>query len=87
MTAVVSMGTGHGSRQLSAKRNHFDPTGSVVFRVEYLSEREMKGNLAMVYCAELVGIIILVLVLLAKVCEATRRNHLVSKLAVKKLAC
>ncbi len=45
---------------------HFDPTGSVVMRIEYLCEIDLKWTIAFIHCAELVGLAALILVLLAK---------------------
>lgn len=45
---------------------HFDPTGSVVMRIEYLCEIDLKWTIAFIHCAELVGLAVLILVLLAK---------------------
>ncbi|KAK9907744.1 hypothetical protein WJX75_009081 [Coccomyxa subellipsoidea] len=48
---------------------HFDPTGSVVMRIEYLRELDLKWTIAFIHCAEVVGLAVLVLVLLAKLCK------------------
>ncbi len=45
---------------------HYDPTGAVVMRIEYLHEMDLKWTIAFIHCAELVGLAVLILVLLAK---------------------
>jgi hypothetical protein len=67
---------------------HFDPTGAVVFRVEYLTEREMKWNVALVHCAEAIGLLILICVLIAKVrgpVNQQRRAHMWIPLGLKEV--
>ncbi|CAL8470482.1 g10024 [Coccomyxa elongata] len=61
----------HGAASLlsstsGSSSGHYDPTGAVVMRIEYLCEMDLKWTIAFIHCAELVGLAVLILVLLAK---------------------
>ncbi len=57
MLVVLCAGSGSG---------HYNPRDEVVVRMEYLSEADLKCTLSAMHCMEVIGLIVLLLVLLAK---------------------
>ena len=57
MLMVYCAGSGSG---------HYNPRDEVVVRIEYLSEADLKWTLSAMHCMEVIGLVVLLLVLLAK---------------------